>query len=153
MLSSLLFMTLLAQKPMKVTVGDPILDLKLTNLESGEVMPLESLIIDGFCFFMSPSCPRCEEAFENISVLTNDFYHIFIFSGDQEKVNEFMKDKNISPDRIFMATNADLEKYDITTVPAVVAYKNNKVRVAMHGKLNYKNIYRLKHIFTKQITN
>lgn len=149
MLTSFLLMTLIAQKPLNVSVGDPVLDLKLTNLETGETLPLEALMIDGFCIFLSPTCPKCEEAFENLNVITEEFHYVLIFTGDKETIKNFVKDKGYPPENIYTVTQKQLDRYDINTVPAVVAYKDNKVRVAMHGPLNLKNVSRLRMFLAK----
>jgi len=136
-------------KPIKVHIGDPIMNLDIESLDGQKTIRLEDVIETGFCIFLKTDCKHCNDGFDNIYFLSEDYPIIFIFPETTEKVKAFLERKGAPPGNAFLVEPQQLEPHDIVTFPSVIAYKDGSCRVAMHGPLNKKNTSRLLRIIRR----
>lgn len=150
-----MFITLLALSfmtdiiPIKVNPGDPIPDISVKSFDGSLETQLSSIVSTGYCVFLSPTCEVCKEGIQNTETMFDDENIIYLFIGELEDVKSFLGPLYGKIGNAFLADVKDLQTYDIVTFPAVIAFKEDKCRVAMHGPLHSGNIERLKRIFSK----
>ncbi|MDJ0838103.1 MAG: hypothetical protein QNK37_16425 [Acidobacteriota bacterium] len=138
--------------PMKVNVGDPVLDLPVTSLSNGSETNLKELLSEGFCFFLAPSCGYCKKAMPNIKTYMTGMNIIYIFVGEKDEAAAFAKEHIGVQNNVFMVDTELLKPHSIVTFPAVITYKDEKCRVAMHGPMRPKDLDLLLKLYSGAYT-
>jgi len=134
MLQILFVMLLFRETPIEIFVKkhDPVIPLEVFTPQ-GQKLSLNDLVENEICFFVSTQCQYCLQAIENISVSEIDQYFL-IFLDDGDQVSSFVKGKEYEAVSFYVKP-ASLKPYNIARLPAVLAYKDNKLKLAYHGPL------------------
>ena len=135
MLISIIFLLALSDtKPIKASLGDPIIDLDIQSL-GGDKFTLNQIVNNSFCFFLSVNCPYCVDAIKMIQVHFSDHHCVFLFLDEEKPVQDFIKSfPTISRENVYIILNSEqLQQYSISTLPALLAYKESKLKAAAHG--------------------
>lgn len=129
--------------PIKVRVGDPVINLPITSLETGAETNLKDIIDEGFVFFLSPECDYCQKAMANLSPIEDEFSTIMIFVGEEKDIRLFLNKYKRDIGTAFLVNEKHLLPHGLVTFPAVLTYHDGKNRVAMHGPMTPTNLRRL----------
>ena len=124
----------------KVTPGDPIIDLEIQTLQ-GQKLRLDQAIDSSFCFILGTSCKRCEEALINIQRMIVGKHHVaMLFPESPVKVREFAAKHAdlLEGVEIYAVDPQQLEPYNIKIVPALLCYSQSRLTLAFHGIINPK---------------
>ncbi len=121
-------------KPMKVVIADPVIELEIQSLD-GTYYSLDQVAENSFCFFLSLDCSYCLEAISQARIHFSQRHCIFLFLSEKKAVEEFLKSNSgLSHDDAYLIIDPDqLKPYAIETIPALLAYKDSKLRAAVHG--------------------
>lgn len=133
--------------PMKVSIGDPVLDIEVTSLDSGDRIHLRDMVENSFCFFFSPGCGYCKNAYPNVATLFGKYEVFMFFVGGEAEVRQFLKAQNGETSNVYLVDARDLKTYDIVTLPGAITYKEGKCRTAMHGPMAPRSLARLVAIY------
>lgn len=124
-------------RAIKIKLGSPAIDLPLISLANGQNLNFRDFGEDGFTFFFTPNCEYCKQAYELVPLLRKDYNCFVVFAGEKEKVLGFLKQqKEADRGHVFLVDARHLLPYNIVRVPAVIAFKQNRLSMAMHGPID-----------------
>ena len=119
-------------------INDPIIDLPIVD-PAGNITHLDQVVQDGFVFILSPDCEACQSTVDTINTRFKGIPSIVLVVGETSIPglnNQNFEYFNVSMDALL--------PFQITTLPACLAYANGKLAVAFHG-----NIERVSDLLTR----
>lgn len=134
----IIIMMIFPNDPINVSLGDPIVDLEIVSLDDREAKA-ENFLDTGFLIFLSLNCSECLKAIEVYEKLIHENFDslILLDESSREEVHTYFP-KYL--EKIYFTNSEDLERLNIKTFPALLGYKNSKLKTAFHGPLTEKNL-------------
>ena len=132
-------------EPIAVTPGDPIIDLTIETLD-GKKLTLDQVADDTFCFFLSTDCPSCREAVPFIQRELGDYHVVLLFVKEDKESRAWIKSLNPGLDG-YLVRRQDLAPFNIKTLPALLAYRDSKLKIGFHGTVNAAKCRRMAAFF------
>ncbi|MDJ0835197.1 MAG: hypothetical protein QNK37_01700 [Acidobacteriota bacterium] len=121
-------------EPIHVKPGDPVIDLKIRTLD-GRSVALTQVLDNSFCFFLSPNCPACMDALPYLQQAFVDYHVVLIFIDETPEIDRWIRRQNFSQD-VYLVKAGDLEPFNIKTLPALLAYRDQKLKFGFHGPID-----------------
>jgi len=133
------------QEPMNVSIGDDPLPLKLVSYSNGGEISLSDRVDNTFCFFLLPGCNDCVNAMGLITSIQEDYDVTLIFLGKKYNVTEYLETVSYrNTNNVFLVKDdKPMLQHNVKTFPALIAYKNSKLKLATHGVLSRKQMNRI----------
>ncbi len=133
---SLLFFENTEEQAIRLPLGTLPIDVPLVDLADDQATNLKDLNQDTFFFLLSPNCGFCPETFSLAETLYRKYDVKILFIGDAAKIPSFMDQFKEPILPLYRVTDTKpLEPHNIKIVPALLAYKEGKLKLAMHGPL------------------
>lgn len=135
-LISLVFFENADEQAIRLPLGTLPINVPLVELADDQVTNLKEINQDTFFFLLSPNCGFCPETF----ILAEHFYQKYdvkvLFVGDAAEIPSFMNQFKEPILPLYRVTDTKpLESRNIKILPALLAYKDGKLQLAMHGPL------------------
>ena len=131
--------------PVNALPGDPIIDLNLKTLD-GRPAKLDQVLDSSFCFFLSTGCPACKDALPVLEQAFDDHHVVLVFVEESAETATWVRSQNFSFDT-YLVKSKDLEPFNIKTLPALLAYRDQKLKFGFHGVINAHKCQRMRGLF------
>jgi hypothetical protein len=132
-------------EPMNVKVGDPVLNIPVYTME-GVSIPLGSVVSNGFVFILSQECNQCVEAVQAINTRFSDQYYcvVLFISKDLAFTAETGLLNTIDA---YLVEEESLLPFNIKVTPSLLGYKDSKLWLAYHGRINLEKSHKIIDLF------
>jgi hypothetical protein len=127
-----------------VQPGDPIIDLEVGTLDA-ETVPLNRVVSSSFCFFVRRSCTACLEAIAVIEAELEDHHVVLIFI-EETGTETWLRDQQFDAD-LYLVDEKELERFNMVRLPALLAYREDRLTFAFHGPITKESCRKMKYYF------